>query len=71
METTNKTAAEMFEFYRHQYNDLVNIYCQCRTSHPGEKYLKIAAAIWRVSRLLECWHNVALNIAKRRYYQGG
>lgn len=71
METENKTAVEMFQYYRKQYNDLVNVYCQARNNNPLDSYSKITAAIWRTSRLLECWHNVALNIAKRKYYQGG
>jgi hypothetical protein len=71
IEMENKTAAEMFAFYRKQYNDLVNLYCQVRTNRPHETYPKIAAAIWRTSRLLECWHNVALNIAKRKFFSGG
>lgn len=68
---SNQTAKDLFLFYKKQYDGLVNTYCQCKQNHPFEVYTQLSKAIWRVSRVMEVWHGVAVSNATRRYYEGG
>jgi len=67
MNGENQTAKDLFQFYKKQYDALVNTYCQVKKNHPFEQYPKLARAIWRVSRIMETWHGVAVVNAVQKH----
>ena len=67
MNETNQDAKNLFQFYKKQYDALVNTYCQLKKNHPFETLPKLGRAIWRVSRLMEVWHGVAVVNAVQKH----
>lgn len=59
MDTENKDAKTLFQWYKKQYNDLSNMYCQMRENHPLGRFPKVAQAIWRAGLMADIWRRVA------------
>lgn len=63
----NQTAKEMFQWYKRQYDDLVNMYCQAKRNRPFGYYPKLMRAIWRVGVLMDAWRRVAISNLGQRH----
>lgn len=61
------TARELFQIYKRQYDELVNMYCQARDNHPFEKYPQMTRAIWRVGMLVDTWRRIVIKNLSQRH----